>query len=261
MKCFLAFLSILSCCFAVSLDCSYYSRKWIVGTVYVCGAQVLDFEGGKAVTEVTQNHLLSKTNQDVTAITFYYQSLDFVPQNIDSFFENIRILDITKTNLKVFTNFDLNQFPKLQVLGFGQNPLQTVDGDLFLHNPLLQHINMRNNSLTNMGPNIFTHLQLLRELYFEGNLCISEKAETFEEIRQFSQKLAFRCPPSVEQTEKIILRSEKLQTIVDTQVADRINPVVFQINQYENNQNVINEEFKERIVELEKIIRELSVKC
>lgn len=258
MKLLLVILLFFSYSCAVLLDCNYYLRDWVIGMVYVCGARVLDFGDGSAVVGVTQNHLPGKTDNDVTAITFYSQPLKFVPQNIHVFFKNMRLIHINNTTLSAITSNDLKPFPKLEAIGCDRNLIKTIDGDLFIHNPLLLHINLRNNYLTNIGPNIFTHLQLLRELYFGGNLCIIEEAKTFAEVRQISLQLAFQCPPSAEMIERIVLHSDEFEAKVDTQIAERINPVVYRVNQNEIEQIATNEELKSRILELEKMVRELN---
>lgn len=153
---------------------------------------------------------------------------------------------MVNTKLKTLSSDDFKPFPGMVAMGFVVSKLEALDGDLFIHNPLLQHINFNDNQITNVGPNILDPVPLLYEFFLSANLCSQESSKTVEETHAFALKLRYQCPPSVQMIEKIILSGQKFEFRVDGHVAERINPAVLRI--YEN---------EKRIDELETLLQQL----
>jgi Leucine rich repeat len=246
---------------SVILECSYSDRGWVTypTTVYSCFARVLTLgNDSKRVEGVTQNHLPGRSNNDVQAIAFYNQSMSFIPQNIEKYFGNIKIFHVKYTTLKTVSKEDLKPFPQLELVAYDVNQLEEVEGDLFDYNPKLHYIDLSYNKITNVGPNILRDLKGLTTVYFSKNLCLDRASLTSLDIEAVSREFTHQCPPSARMIEEIVLNGDKFEHKVDAQVSERINPVVYRVNQNEIDQQATNEELKARIVELEKIVRELT---
>jgi hypothetical protein len=245
---------------AIQLNCNYIDHSWPTsGTIYTCFATVGDTgnRNRSAVTGVSQNHLSGRTNVHVQGIALNDNNLHAMPSNIETFFGNLRAMQII-TKLKALTSDDLKPFPRLEVVGFQSNELETIDGDLFQHTPLLLLVNLNDNSLTNIGSDIFTPVPLLKIVHFSRNLCTQDIANSTSEVLTLSLKLRYQCPPSAEMIQRLILNGQELEHKVDEHTAERINPVVYRVNQNEIDQQTLNEQLNARIVELEKIVRELT---
>ena len=235
---------------SLHLECSYSLTQWVItGEIYTCVGTVVFSGDINSIAAVSQNHLPGKSNVHVEGFTINNQAIDFMPSNIQHFFENVRAIAMRNTTLKKLTKDDLKPFPRIEVIGFHYSRLEKIDGDLFSYNPRLQHINLSNNLFTNIGPNLLAPLASLHQINLSDSLCINENVAIILDITNLSRKLRFQCPPSVEMIERIILSGQKFVQEVDKQTADRINPAVLRI--YEN---------EKRIDELERLVKVLMEK-
>lgn len=80
-----------------------------------------------------------------------------------AFFNNIQGFRILNVNLKAISKFDLQEFSKLEQFISNENPIETIDGDLFSFTPKINYIQFRQNKITNVGPNLLSSLKDLRE--------------------------------------------------------------------------------------------------
>lgn len=247
---FFVLLATFSLSSSLHLECSYVSTQWvIIGEIYTCAGTVVFTGDVNSVTVVSQNHLPGKSNKDVEGFTINNQAINFMPFNIQQFFENVRAIAMRNTTLKKLMTDDLKPFPRIEVIGFHFSRLETIEGDLFSYNPRLQHINLSNNLFTNIGPNLLAPLPSLHQINLSDSLCINENVSVLSDIPNLSRKLRFQCPPSVEMIERIILSGKRFVQEIDQQTADRINPAVLRI--YEN---------EKRIDELERLVKILMEK-
>ena len=137
---FFIFLATFSISSSLYLECSYFLHRWVItGESYTCAGTVLSSGRANSVNEVSQNHLPGKSNIQVDALTIKNQAINFMPFNIQQFFENIRVLEMRNTTLNKLTKDDLKPFPRIEVVGFHYSRLETIDGDLFVYNLRLQH--------------------------------------------------------------------------------------------------------------------------
>jgi len=204
------------------LDCNYSMIVWnIIGPLYTCTATVNQYDDGRQVSGVSQNHMAGRNDSDVQAVWLYGQTLlNFIPEDIDRFFENLQGFAIERTSLKYVAKEDLHQFPKLETLQIRWNQLETLDGDLFIYNPSLRWFIFESNKLTNIGPNILSNLPNLTNAYFQSNLCINSYATSTSGIEDLKRSLAHQCPPSAEMLERFILSGETFETRVKEKISE-----------------------------------------
>ena len=177
-----------------------------------------------------------RSNRDVEAISFYDQELDFFPECIELFFTNIRLIHFRRTKLKEIMAEDLKPFPILEVFVFDFNELETLDGDLFTHNPNIRYVDFSSNKLTNVGPKIFEPLKQLSSAFILENPCMDQSATNTAEVAIIARDLNFRCPPSVRMIQRIILKESNMQRLIDEQVAESISVEVSQLRWAGNKQ-------------------------
>lgn len=235
----------------IILDCTYSMLIWkVVGTVYTCQARLLYLEDGHNVIGVTQNHLSGKSNADVATLHVIDQAVDRIPTNIGVFFENLQMIFIASTTLKSISKKDFQPFPKLRRLSLYNTIIEKVYGDTLMYLPLLERFDLQDSTLTNVGPGLLQHTAVLTSVSFSGNLCVSSSATNATEVAALSRELAFKCPPTVEMIEEIILEGENFQEAVDEQVEPELTVLDIQIKTLEEK----NERAERRIEDLEKFI-------
>lgn len=242
----------------IILDCTYSMRTWaIVGSVYQCSPRIIQLDQTRNVVGVSQNHLTGKRNQDVEAIFIDRQPIDLIPKDIELFFGNIETLIIWWSPIKSVTKDDLKPFPKLKVIEIQMCQIGVISGDIFKYSPELQFVNFQKNEITNVGPGVLEPCPKLIIAHFNSNLCIDNGARNSTAVATIARELAFKCPPTVDMIEEIILEGEIFRKAVNTQ----IQPDITTLN---NNQAAVTERMlqlekenkkdKERIENLEKVI-------
>lgn len=78
---------------------------------------------------------------------------------------------------------------------FMYNQLESLEGNLFEHNPNLRYVSFSTNRLTNVGHGLLDNLPLLEQARFIRNPCIDVDANTPEEIEDLKRELVVSCPP------------------------------------------------------------------
>lgn len=182
-----------------------------IGTVYSCNPKVVRINESRNVVGVSQNHLAGKSDQDVKGVIIQKQQIDSIPEDINLFFTNLEGIYFSDCPIKSFGKNDLLPFPRLKHFAIVRGQLKTIDGDVFKYLPELLYILFRGNSITNVGPGIFQYSPKLNWASFEANLCINSQANDRTAVANVGRELAFKCPPSVEMIEKIILEGTKFQ--------------------------------------------------
>jgi hypothetical protein len=253
-------LSILVNCDALKLNCEYQLVTWAFNpNSYTCKATVLFLGHERNVQEVSKNHLAGKTNNDVKGLLIVRQiSVDFIPQNLNSFFPNIKLISLHECGLKTISSFELKQFgSNLEVFATYENFIEQIDHNLFEFNPAIVFVTFRGNRIRHIGYDAFEMTPLLASLELTNNFCISKSITNATAIRDFKFELALKCPPTVAMLEAQLFSRQKFETKIDAQVSERINPLVLRVyrleqqnQQYEHD----NAELKERIAKIEQQI-------
>jgi hypothetical protein len=187
------------------LNCDYFFYNWVLNpNSYICKATVLFLGHERNVVEVSKNHLVGKTNNDVVGLWIDKQIIvDFVPQNLTWFFPNIKQFTMSGCGLKTVSSYELKQFgPNQLTLGFHQNFIEQIDHDLFEFTPNVQLISFEGNKIRHIGYDAFETTPILAYLQLNYNFCISKTINNnATAIHDFKFELALKCPPTVEMLE------------------------------------------------------------
>jgi hypothetical protein len=241
------------------LNCDYIYYQWFIPASYICKATVLFLGHERNVEEVSRNHFTGNTNNDVIGLWIDKQrSVDFVPQNLTKFFPNIKQFSMSECGLKTLSSFELRQFgPNQLTFGFHFNFIEQIDHDLFESTPNVQLISFDGNKVRHIGLDAFESTPRLTSLYLNGNFCISKTIlNNANAIRDFKFELALKCPPTVAMLEAQLFSRQKFETKIDSQVSERINPLVLRVYQLEQQ----NQQYENDIANLEGRIAKIEDK-
>lgn len=163
---------------------------------YTCQARVLDIGISDTLTGIAGNHMPGRGQNDVE---FLHVS---DPQNvatrivhrISNYFRNLISIDWDVGGVLQISNEDFADFPELLSLRMNNNPLTTLDSDLFSNTPLLFRIDFRNNRIKHVGVGIFDDLLSLQAVFLAGNICVNDDAETRVQILILSILMNDQCP-------------------------------------------------------------------
>jgi Leucine rich repeat len=221
----------------------------------VCAARVVVIGDLQNVTDVSQNHLTGRSNEDVQGIVIENQALRFAPRNLNQFFPNLEAFDIYRSQIEVITKEDLENFSNLTQLNLPGNRIQSLAGNLLEGNPLLSAISFSENPIQHVDYKVFDHLEDLNTLSFMSTSCTSMfHMNNRGGVLHLMFMLLVSCPPSFAMTESKILNGVGFQKTIDEQVADRMNPLTWNI--FEMNQKL--EDHDDRIAHLENELQRVS---
>lgn len=172
------------------------SDQWHVGDVYTCQPQVNFVGTGNAVTNVLGTHTLGKTNSQVKCLYINDQNINTLPDNINNFFPNLIVLDVSRSHLQTITADSLKPFPNLLAFVSSINNVYSIDGDLFKYTPKLRYLAMHYTGLKQVGNGLLDGLNDLTRTDFEGNICINKSSLNPVELQQVKQDLESNCNTS-----------------------------------------------------------------
>ncbi|CAG9797647.1 unnamed protein product [Chironomus riparius] len=117
----------------------------------------------------TGEHKYGNTNNDVAEVNFSSCNITKVPQGLTKVFPNLISLSICGSNLKDLKKNDLAEYKNFEILGFANNCIEFLPGDLFEGFELLNEISFVGNKLQAITPNILDGLNNLKQVDFSNN--------------------------------------------------------------------------------------------
>lgn len=145
------------------------------------------------VTGIFGYHLTDKDNYQVEVLLMERQQLTFFPRDIETFFPNVKIIDLSVNSISTVQNLHLKPFPDLERLSLAHNQICELESSLFNGLPKLKVINFIFNNIIHVGYDI--HLPAQGYLYFFDNHCIDKSAWTTSSIIELKLALRELCPP------------------------------------------------------------------
>lgn len=207
------------------------------------------------ITEVSQNHLEGRNDSDVTSLMIFFGGIRQIPQNIGEFFPNVEGLSVAFSEVETIGKQDFASIPLLRQLDLFSNRIQVINSDTFRGVPLLEGLSVYYNPIRRVGHTAFDNLSNLRSLHFGETGCIHQIVDDDRAgVEDLIFQLAVRCPPTMQMIEAEIIAGAKFQRTIDYQIADRINPITFQVY---NMDRMLNNH-QSRIEQLERQIWELT---
>jgi len=182
----------------MSIECSYSTTYWItLKNFYYCSVNIdpsITTQESANITSISGNHLNGKTNSDVSGIYANSKTINYFPRGLETFFMNIKAIEIINCKLKEIHQDDLKPFPKLVEIWLYINSLEVLEEGLFDYNPDLEYIHFRNNKIVHIEPKIFDHLSKLSTLILSSNSCVSKNVEnSTSEVKNLIQNVKSQC--------------------------------------------------------------------
>jgi len=110
-----------------------------------------------------------KGNYNVQGVIFNGCTLTKVPQGLTKLFPNMRILSIWSSTLKYVTKDDLAEYKNIERIGFCNNLIEILPGDLFYGFKRLEEVSFNGNKLKLIGPGILDGLDKLKMVNIKDN--------------------------------------------------------------------------------------------
>lgn len=192
-----AVLLLASCAYGTSMNCQFANISWAaIANHYTCTGDVIFSGNDGSILEVTGDHILGLTHDDVTGLSVYNQrDLVELPLNFDSFFPNLLAFDWVFGDLATVLAADFSSMPSLEILNLYGNQLVTLNANVFQNTPNLQYIDLGSNLIVEVGFGIFDSLTDLRWVLFQRNPCLDMIAGTPEALADLVIYLQEQCAP------------------------------------------------------------------
>lgn len=147
-----------------------------------------------------------------------------IPSNINTFFPNLKILDLKNTSIAQLSQSDISPFTKLEILILWNNLIKILDGKVFSLNPALTYIDFENNLLTNTGTKLLEPLTKLQYAFFSKNICtdIYVSNATEASAAKFKIQLSSNCPPSFDMLVGEILENSVFLDKINSIIAEKV---------------------------------------
>lgn len=197
-------------------ECEFKTSGWtFIEDAYTCAPTVAHTGSEETLDDVKGEHEKGKSNFDVEYLNLYNQRLSRIPKNIEIFFPNLKGIEWHNSNLTEVHAEDLQPFPDLLVFAAFYNKLESVDGDLFKHNPKLQRVYFHSEKIQSVGDGLLSNLNELISVNFESNPCIDTYAATPEQVEEIKSELVTKCPSSEtsESAEPSAVYLEQIRTL------------------------------------------------
>lgn len=88
---------------------------------------------------------------------------------------------------------DLKPFPRLYVVDFSLNYIESLPSDLFASNEKITFVYFYNNTMKSVGTDILLPLQNLKVVNFSNNTCINMGGGTHREVSGVQAELNSKC--------------------------------------------------------------------
>lgn len=244
----------------LTLSCTFgrYEYKH-VGRIYECIAKTELFgENDEKVAAISGIHLNGMTNVDVQGLDISFNSLKFFPQNIESFFPNLKVLYCAVNSVSYISNYHLVPFPNLVYIDLRGNKISSLDSNVFYGLTALKRIDFRYNNIKHVGYEFI--LPETGEIKFNSNVCIDRDAFTADEINYLKFALLVNCPPTISQIETSLASRPNFITKVNAEIhnfAKRTDEMDDEIRKQSNELSTLrfkNFRLENRIAKLEAII-------
>lgn len=189
---------------AVEFECFYNTEDFpSYGFVYSCAIKIgkITKKTDVEIKSMNGNHIIDSDNDGVLGFLVFYKILHHFPQNVTSFFRNIKAVSVEFSQLKEIHKEDLHQFgTNLIDLGLEGNEIRTIEADLFMHNSNLKYISLINNKIQTISENVFSNLNGLFGINLLNNNCINY-VYYGQDIRGFIRSITLKCSDKFSSTD------------------------------------------------------------
>lgn len=142
---------------------------------YICRLHNVHLEKDKEII-ISGKHLPGKSDSDVTSVIFDKLSLQEIPQEIFTKFENLKVLNVASTGLEELNR--LENCGSLESFKAPSNHLVKINNETFADCKFLKTVNLQSNKIVELGRNVFKNNEELQDINLSHNEIKSHN-ETF----------------------------------------------------------------------------------
>ena len=162
--------------FPLELPCEFSFTK---ETGYTCRVtNFVNLENNVNVSKITGQHLNNFQDSDVTYLSFWNLTIDYLPENITNHLTSLKTLQVKNCGLK-FLTCSAN-FINLKRLYLGFNEIKNIPKMYFWNFCRLEVLSLFNNLITSIPPMAFRDLINLKYLSLNSNRLKSIDSKLFE---------------------------------------------------------------------------------
>jgi len=158
----------------MEISCIYKNNDFCYKKVYSC--EFLNKNISANIHIIPSGYHLPSynTNKNVIGVIFNKCNLTKVPQGLTNIFPNMKILSIWSSTLNTVTKKDLAEYKNIERIGFCNNLIEYLPGDLFEDFSNLEEVSFNGNKLKLIEPNILDGLDKLKAVSFADNTAYTK---------------------------------------------------------------------------------------
>ncbi|KAL7011199.1 hypothetical protein ACKWTF_014151 [Chironomus riparius] len=187
--------------------------------------------------------LISNPQQNVEAVLINQKETFFIPNGINNFYPNLRLLIVVLSSLKKIFLKNFENFPDLEYLNLNYNQIEMLEENLFKFNHKLKFILISDNKIKLIDPSAFNGLINLKHLNLDDNLKFNATATGQSAIKVLIRSIVDQFWIEVMEVVKLtVLDVDILMTDEQVYVLSKIKKKFdgqFSTANHENNQNFV----------------------
>lgn len=175
---------------AIIIHCNFHQTTHLpLGYLYVCYFIRFEEIDNPKVTAVVGNHIEKKSNLDVKLLHATRVKMDYIPQNLETFFPHLVGFFFHNTGIKSFSKDDLKPFPKMTYLMMQGSEIEELPNNIFEFNGKIDYVNFSKNKIKLIGPRVLSSIPNLKLLNLERNICVSGKGDNPAQLELLKSKI------------------------------------------------------------------------
>ncbi|KAL7011222.1 hypothetical protein ACKWTF_014167 [Chironomus riparius] len=174
-------------------------------------------------------------DQPIQGLIAENKEIYYLPKTVDGISLNaITMLKVINSSLREISSKVMKMLPNLKYLDLSWNDIAILEANLFQNNTKLSSIFLNNNKIFLIYPSTFNALSNLKVLNLENNLCINEKAQSNEKVKNIinlSRDICWtnstywsstNCPLSI----ALLINSVRFVTIVNQEQLSHLIKII-----------------------------------
>lgn len=138
-------------------------------------------------------HIDGKGDDDVEKVLVEYQYCPYLPTNLGSYFRNLEILYVMKSNVMHLAHGDLDGLTKLRIFDVSYNPIKRLHKDYFKGHATIEIISFYDCKLRFIEKGALEPLVNLKEGHFQYNECIDYRGEDVSMLPNMMEEVKANC--------------------------------------------------------------------
>jgi Leucine-rich repeat (LRR) protein len=167
-------LSLAIVCESLRLNCNFILYNWwSTPNAYTCKATVQMTGHARNVEAISGTHLSGKGSSNVVGLWIDNQrGVNVIPQNVLSFFPNLKLFTVSSCGIRTVAASDFEQFgSKLQSLGLHDNYIEQINHDLLESLTNLKLVSFSDNYIRNIGLETFDRASIPQQQLHKQSGC------------------------------------------------------------------------------------------